>query len=74
MLFRSNKSLFLGISRVLCNFTVEEITKKNKNRIVQQLNDAINTEGEFRGALSMATNDAKNIKIVYETVKKIIGE
>jgi hypothetical protein len=69
-----NKSLFLGITRVLCNFTVEEITKKNKNKIVQQLNDAINTEGEFRGALSMATNDAKNIKVVYETIKKIIGE
>ena len=69
-----NKSLFLGISRVLCNFTMEEITLKNKNEIVQQLNDAINTEGEFKGALSMATNDAKNVKIVYNTVKEIIGE
>ncbi|MCI8506325.1 MAG: hypothetical protein HFI67_09090 [Lachnospiraceae bacterium] len=69
-----NKALFLGVSRVLCRYTEEQIRKKDKKGIERCMDEAIEKEGAFRGALSMATNDAKNIKIVYDTVTKIIGE
>lgn len=69
-----NKALFLGVSRVLCNFTINEIKEKDKNKIVDHMNKEINENGLFRGALSMATNDARNVKIVYDVVKYIIGE
>ena len=69
-----NKALFLGISRVLCRFSKEQTREKNRDEITKNLNEAIEREGELRGALSMATNNAKNIKIVYDTVSKIIGE
>ena len=41
---------------------------------MKRMDEEIGKEGEFRGALSMATNDAKNIKIVYDTVKQIMGD
>ncbi len=69
-----NKALFLGVSRVLCQFSKEQIRKKDKAEIVKRMDEEIGKEGEFRGALSMATNDAKNIKIVYDTVKQIMGD
>ena len=69
-----NKALFLGVSRVLCRFTKEQIRQKNKDMIMNHMNEAINMDGHFRGALSMATNDARNIKIVHDTVYQIIGE
>lgn len=69
-----NKALFLGISRVLCKFTNEQIRQKNKEEIVGRVNEAVEQEGEFRSALSMGTNDAKRIKIVFDTVSNILGE
>ena len=69
-----NKSLFLGISRALCDITPDRIQKKDKDKIARQVQAAINENVEFRNALSMATNDARNVKLVYDTVKKIIGE
>ena len=64
----------MGVSRVLCQFSKEQIRKKDKAEIVKRMDEEIGKEGEFRGALSMATNDAKNIKIVYDTVKQIMGD
>ena len=46
----------------------------DKNRIAGQMQIEINENEKFRNALSMATNDAKNVKLVYDTVKKIMGE
>ncbi len=69
-----NKSLFLGISRALCDITTESLCKKEKDQIAKQMQQEIKTNEEFRNALSMATNDAKNVKLVYDTVKRIIGE
>lgn len=69
-----NKSLFLGISRALCDITPDRIQEKDKDKIASQVQAAINDNVEFRNALSMATNDARNVKLVYDTVKKIIGE
>lgn len=68
-----NKALFLGVSRVLSRFSMEQIKEKDKNQIVNQMNDAISNNEQFRGALSMATNDARNVKIVYDVVDGIIG-
>ena len=67
-----NKALFLGVSRVLSRYTIEEIKQKNKEEIMAKLNDKITNDVQFRGALSMGTNDAKNVKAVYDTVSDIL--
>ncbi len=69
-----NKSLFLGISRVLCDITLQELCKKDKEWIAKQMQSEINENERFRNALSMATNDARNVNFVYKTVKEIVGE
>lgn len=69
-----NKALFLGISRVLSKFDISFIKEKNKGLISASMQEAIESNEKFRTALSMATNDARNVKIVYDTVSKIIGE
>ncbi|MBQ8627299.1 MAG: DUF262 domain-containing protein [Agathobacter sp.] len=69
-----NKSLFLGISRVLSKYTREEIKVKNAKEITESLNHEMQSNTKFRSALSMATNDARNVKIVYDTVDRLIGE
>ncbi len=67
-----NKALFLGISRVLSKYSFEEIKEKNKEKIITNLNDNILNNMQFRGALSMATNDARNVKVVYDIVNSIM--
>lgn len=69
-----NKALFLGISRVLSRYTFEEVEEKSKEIIVAKLNDEIVNNIQFRNALSMATNDARNVKIVYDIVRTIMEE
>lgn len=69
-----NKALFLGISRVLSRYTFEEVKEKNKENIVAKLNDKIVNNVQFRNALSMATNDARNVKIVYDMVRAIMED
>ena len=67
-----NKALFLGVSRVLSKYTIEDVEKKNRAEIVEEMNDKINNNIFFRNALSMATNDARNVKVVYDTVDAIM--
>lgn len=67
-----NKALFLGVSRVLSKYTIEDVEKKNRAKIVEEMNDKINNNIFFRNALSMATNDARNVKVVYDTVDAIM--
>lgn len=69
-----NKALFLGITRVLCTYSMEEIQKKDRTSIAERMNEQISKNISFSGALSMATNDARNVKIVYDTVKKVIED
>ncbi|MDE5819033.1 MAG: DUF262 domain-containing protein [Lachnospiraceae bacterium] len=69
-----NKSLFLGISRVLCDISPQKLQDKEKEDIARLVQAEISNNERFRNALSMATNDARNVKFVYDTVKKIIGE
>ena len=69
-----NKALFLGVSRVLSKMSYESIQEKDIELVSKKVNESINNNLEFRSALSMGTNDAKNIKTVYTTVYKIMGE
>lgn len=69
-----NKSLFLGVSRVLSKMSYESIEEKDQESISKKITESINKNIVFRNALSMATNDARNIKTVYDTIYKIIGE
>lgn len=69
-----NKALFLGISRVLCDIVPQKLFEKDKDAIERQMQKEIKDNEKFRNALSMATNDARNVKLVYDTVKEIIGE
>lgn len=69
-----NKALFLGISRVLCDIASQKLCEKDTDNIERQLQKEIKDNEKFRNSLSMATNDARNVKLVYDTVKKIIGE
>lgn len=68
-----NKALFLGISRVLSKYTLEELKKKDRIMISKQIEDTITNNWVFRDALSMGTNDAKKVKIVYTTISEIMG-
>ena len=69
-----NKALFLGVSRVLCDVTPQKLQEKKREEIAGQMQKQIADNEKFRNALSMATNDARNVKLVYDTVKKIVGE
>lgn len=69
-----NKALFLGVSRVLCDVTPQKLQEKRREEIAGQMQKQIMDNEKFRNALSMATNDARNVKLVYDTVKKIVGE
>ena len=69
-----NKSLFLGVSRVLSKMSFESIEEKDRDVINEKITESINEDIVFRYALSMATNDARNIKTVYNKVYEIIGE
>jgi hypothetical protein len=67
-----NKALFLGVSRVLSKYTLEEIKEKDKEKIIEKLDTNIGNNTQFIGALSMATNDARNVKVVYDVVNSIV--
>lgn len=69
-----NKALFLGLTRCLWKYSGEEIEKKNIYKIKQELERAIQENIGFTNALSMATNDARNVIKVYETIHDIIQE
>jgi hypothetical protein len=69
-----NKALFLGVSRALCGYEVEKIKQKDKIVIAERLNFEMEKNIEFKNALSMATNDAKNVKLVYDVVNRILEE
>lgn len=68
-----NKSLFLGLSRVLRKYQPEEIDRKDVQAIKNNLKQAILQDDIFSNALSMATNDARNVKIVFNKINEIVG-
>lgn len=69
-----NKALFLGISRVLCEYSRQEVELMKNNDINMRLYNEIKKNVVFSNALSMGTNDAKNVSEVFVTIKKIMEE
>lgn len=67
-----NKALFLGLSRVLRKYTPEQIKSMDIKLIRMKLENEIQKDGSFTNALSMATNDARNVNIVYRTISQIM--
>ena len=67
-----NKSLFLGLSRVLCQYSEEEVKQMDTADISERISQALDVGGDLWNPLSMGTNDAKNISTVYEYIKKIM--
>jgi len=70
-----NKSLFLGITRVFSQYSCEEMMKKDIQRINSTIqNEVDNRNSELYRAISMATNDAKNIKYVYDRIMMVVND
>lgn len=67
-----NKSLFLGLSRILRNYPCTEVEQWNTEEIRLRLTQRLNDDVNFSNALSMATNDARNVNLVYQTLENII--
>lgn len=70
-----NKALFLSWSRILCDIDTELLKKKN---IGTQLYDLLKTEiensPEYSRALSMATNDVRNVELSYKVATSLLSE
>lgn len=69
-----NKALFLGITRVLCDYSEDKIHQLINNNVKQKLENEIINNLKFSSSLSMGTNDAKNINYVLATIKRIMEE
>ncbi len=67
-----NKALFLGLSRVLRKYQPEQVSHMNTERIKMELEEAIQKNVTFTNALSMGTNDARKVKVVYQFISKIV--
>lgn len=68
-----NKSLFLSFSRILYRYETDYVTQKIRNsEILDNLKKEIEGNDLYNRALSMGTNDARNVEISYNTAKKII--
>lgn len=70
-----NKSLFLSLSRVLHKYDPSKIEKLALGDcVLRALKKEIETNIVYNQALSMATNDSKNIDITYDTARRLIKE
>ena len=68
-----NKSLFLSFSRVLYKYEPDIISRAKLNGLVRQaLEDEVKNNEEYGRALSVATNDSKNVDVAYSVAKKLI--
>jgi len=69
-----NKSLFLSLSRVLYKYDSSKIGELSLGDVVRKaLMEEIRENVDYSNALSMGTNDAKNVTITYDVANKIIG-
>lgn len=67
-----NKALFLGLSRVLCWYRPDQMEHVDRQALKAGLEAAIRADQSFSSALSMATNDARNVNRVYSKIKEIL--
>ena len=57
------------------NVSIEELKAKNANeRLLKNLEKEINSNDIYNGALSMATNDVKNVELSYMVADKLLRE
>lgn len=70
-----NKSLFLSWSRVLCDISVDELKSKNAAAyLLNNLEKEIENNDDYSRALSMATNDVRNVEFSYIVATKLLEE
>ncbi|KLU73798.1 MAG: hypothetical protein RHS_0273 [Robinsoniella sp. RHS] len=68
-----NKSLFLAMSRTLYKYDSNKISEQHiEQKIENALKEEIDNNTKFSNALSMATNDARNVDITFSTIKKLL--
>lgn len=68
-----NKSLFLALSRVLYKYDTSKIESLNIGEEVKKaLEKEIDNNYKFSNALSMGTNDARNVEQSYTTVMQLM--
>lgn len=70
-----NKALFLSWSRVLCNIPTNELKTKNiGDRLSNALKEKINNDTQYNDAISMATNDVRNVELSYNMAQKLLKD
>lgn len=70
-----NKSLFLSWTRVLCDVSNNKLIElKIGDKLLNRLKTEIEKNIEYSKALSMATNDLRNVELTYCIAKKLLKE
>lgn len=70
-----NKSLFLSLSRILYRYPTKRLEELSLgSRVRDRLEQEIKNNPEYNQALSMATNDARNVSVTLKTARDMIGE
>ncbi len=70
-----NKALFLSWSRILCDIDTAVLRQKNiGSRLLNLLQKTIEENPEYSSALSMATNDVRNVELSYKIAKELLKE
>lgn len=70
-----NKSLFLSLSRILYQYEPQHLKELNlEDGVAKRVEKEIKENVEYNKALSMATNDARNVALTYYVAKTLLGE
>jgi len=70
-----NKALFLSWSRILCDIDTKLLKKKNiGTQLYDLLKKEIENNPEYSRALSMATNDVRNVELSYKIATYLLSE
>lgn len=68
-----NKSLFLSWSRVLSDISLDKLKSYNVNDyLLKKLENEIDNNDQYSRALSMATNDVRNVDMTYNIAKELL--
>ena len=67
-----NKALFLSWSRVLCDVSTDMLQTLSSEDAADVLEKEILADPKYTVALSMATNDARNVEYSYHKAKKVL--
>ena len=68
-----NKALFLSWSRILSDVPTDELKRcEIGTTLYEKLKKAMETDSQYSNALSMATNDVRNVDLSYDVAKKLL--